>query len=286
MAVFLKPDKTRKERIGNETLVIHEKLIPDDMRAPRNVALWVKKGQLMKPNAPLGGNGRPRGICVHNTNDIQVARGTNAAEQYTRATFNGNMAGVVVHFYVWKNEIWQNLRLDERGWHAADGSSRRAGRRPGQKIGGNLDTIAIEAIGPHEQTTETTAKLCAWLCKNCDLDPTLDLWQHNDFAPRSGCPKYILRTGWTQFLQAVQGFYRCVGPVADEVLNAAQVVVQTVAQAPPVATQVVTQSAPQAATAMQARQSMVNTASPAFLAGQTLRQRVREKLKRKASRLR
>jgi len=205
MAKFLTPDKTITLAIGDKTLTVHQKIIPDDMIAPRNVADWVRKGQPMKPREQVGPNGKPLGICVHNTNDIRVAAGTNAAEQYSRATFNGNMAGVVVHYYVWRDVIWQLLRLDERGWHAADGRTRREGRRPGQRIGGNLDTIAIEAIGPLAETTETTAVLCAWLCREFELDPTLDLWQHADFASRN-CPLYIRRSGWGRFVEQVQGF--------------------------------------------------------------------------------
>ena len=70
-------------------------------------------------------HGLGRGLCKPTTEtwqggtfllyDVRVASGTNAAEQYTRATYNGNMSGVVVHFYVWDTEIWQNLREDERG---------------------------------------------------------------------------------------------------------------------------------------------------------------------------
>jgi len=205
MANFLIPDKTITLTIGDRTLTVHQKIIPDDMVAPRNVADWVRKGQPMKPREQVGPNGRPLGVCVHNTNDIRVASGTNAAEQYSRATFNGNMAGVIVHYYVWRDEIWQLLRLDERGWHAADGRTRRAGRRPGQRIGGNLDTIAIEAIGPLAETTEITALLCAWLCREFELDPALDLWQHADFAARN-CPLYIRRSGWQKFVEQVQGF--------------------------------------------------------------------------------
>ena len=205
MAKFLTPDKTITLTIGDRTLTVHQKIIPDDMVAPRKVADWVRKSQPMKPREQVGPNGRPLGVCVHNTNDIRVATGTNAAEQYSRATFNGNMAGVIVHYYIWRDEIWQLLRLDERGWHAADGRTRRDGRRPGQRIGGNLDTIAIEAIGPLAETTETTAVLCAWLCREFELDPALDLWQHADFASRN-CPLYIRRSGWGRFVEQVQGF--------------------------------------------------------------------------------
>jgi len=204
MSVYLKPDKTTTYAVGGKTLTVFEKIIPDTMVAPHDVASWVKKGQKMKPCALLGGDGKPRGITVHNTGDIKVSAETTPAEQYTRATFNGNMAGVVVHFYVWRGVIWQNLRLNERGWHAGDGSSRRNGKRAGQKIGGNLDTIAIEAIGGEAKTTETTALLCAWICKQFGFEPTLDVWQHADFAQKN-CPIYI-RPKWKEFIASVQSF--------------------------------------------------------------------------------
>ena len=211
MAILLVPDKIVTLAVGGKTLTVKQKIIPDSLRAEKDVADYVKKGQPMKPCGKLGdGTGRPRGICVHNTDDIKVAAGTNAAEQYSRATYNGNMRGVVVHYYVWRDEIWQTLRLDERGWHAADGKSRRAGRRPGQRIGGNLDTIAIEAIGPHEETTKTTALLCAWLCREFGLDPALDIWQHWDFSGKN-CPLYI-RPRWGEFVSSVQGHMGGVVP--------------------------------------------------------------------------
>jgi len=131
MATILQPDKTRKETVGEYSITIKEKIIPDSVRASKDVASWCKKGQPMKPCLPLGGDGKPRGITVHNTNDINVAAGTTPAEQYTRATWpNQNMAGVVVHFYVHGVDIWQNLKETERGWHATDGQTRRARARP------------------------------------------------------------------------------------------------------------------------------------------------------------
>ena len=202
--MFLKPDKILTLTVGGRTLTVKQRILPDSLRAEKDVADYVKKGQPMKPCAPVGTAGKPLGITVHNTNDIKVAAGTNAAEQYSRATYNGNMRGVVVHYYVWRDEIWQLLRLNERGWHAADGKTRRAGRRAGQKIGGNLDTIAIEAIGPGKEIEDTTAALCAWLCREFRLDPALDIWQHWDFS-RKNCPAYI-RPHWADFLQAVQGY--------------------------------------------------------------------------------
>ena len=42
--------------------------------------------------------GKVIGITVHNTDWISVASGTTPAEQYTRATYNGNMKDVRVHY--------------------------------------------------------------------------------------------------------------------------------------------------------------------------------------------
>jgi N-acetylmuramoyl-L-alanine amidase CwlA len=204
--MFLKPDKIITLTVGGKALTVNQKIIPDSLRAAKDVASYVKKGQPMKPCAPVGPAGKPLGITVQNTNDIKVAAGTNAAEQYSRATYNGNMRGVVVHYYVWRDEIWQLLRLNERGWHASDGKTRRAGRRPGQKIGGNLDTIAIEAIGPSAETEDTTAALCAWLCREFGLDPALDIWQHWDFSGKD-CPLYI-RPHWKLFLETVADYLK------------------------------------------------------------------------------
>jgi len=147
MSNFLQPDRVITVKVGGETITIKQKLTPDGVRATKDIAAHVKRGDLVKPNRKVGGDGKPRGITVHNTNMITTASGTNPAEQYARATFpNGNMSGVVVHYWVWKSEIWQQLRDDEQGWHAADGASRRSSQRQGQQIGGNLDTIAIEII--------------------------------------------------------------------------------------------------------------------------------------------
>jgi len=204
--MFLTPDKIRTVAIAGRTLTINEKIIPDNMVAPKDVASHIRKGQPMKPRALLGGNGKPKGVNIHNTNMITAASGTNAAEQYSRATFNGNMAGVVVHFYVWRKEIWQLLKETERGWHATDGSSRRSSQRAGEMIGGNLDTIAIEAIGADAETTETTALLTAHLLKTHNLVPDTDVYTHKYFYPVKFCPAYIL-PNWSGFMAQVADFY-------------------------------------------------------------------------------
>ena len=205
MATFLTPDKIVTTPNG---LTIKQKIIPDSLVATKDVAAHVKKGQKMKPCKKLNdGTGKPRGITVHNTGDIKVAAGTTAAEQYTRATFNGNMSGVVVHFYVWETDIWQNLNETERGWHATDGSSRRASqRKDGSKIGGNMDTIAIECVANNKKSEDTTAKLVAHLCHKYGLDPTTDVYTHKYFYPSKSCPTFIL-PHWSTFLAQVKKYY-------------------------------------------------------------------------------
>lgn len=229
---YLTPDKTTKIAVGGETLTVSEKIIPDNLRATKNICSWVRKGSPMKPCAKVsGGSGKPRGITVHNTGAIKVSSATTMAEQYTRATYNQNMAGVVVHYYVsGYDAIWQMLDTTpgkvERGWHAADGSSRRKGHN-GKLIGGNLDTIAIECVGNSAEAEDATALLVAYLCKLHSLDPATDVYTHNYFmygtdktvsGARKNCPIYIL-PHWTAFLNKVKGYYGSKAEVNGEAAN-------------------------------------------------------------------
>jgi len=203
---FLTPDKIITAKIGNEALTINQKIMPATYLAPWYVASHVQKGQPMKPCALLAGTGKPKGITVHNTPMITAASGTNAAEQYCRSTYNGNMGGVIVHFYVWRSIIWQLLEETERGWHATDGSTRRISQRKGETIGGNLDTIAIECIGADAESEDTTAKLAAYLLQPHSLIPDTDVYNHRYFYPIKYCPAYIL-PHWEDFMGQVAGYY-------------------------------------------------------------------------------
>lgn len=206
MATYLVPDSIKTVKVGGETLTIKQKIVPDSARATQYVAPHVLKGQLMKPCAPLAGTGKAKGITIHNTGDIGVS-GTTPAEQYARATWpNQNMRGVIVHFYVWHSDIWQLLDETERGWHATDGSSRRSSQRTGQTIGGNLDTLAIEAVGSDAETEATTAKLVAYLLREHGLSPDTDIYNHNYFYGAKNCPVYIL-PHWSKFIAAVKTWY-------------------------------------------------------------------------------
>lgn len=147
----------------------------------------------------------PLGVTVHNTEAISVASNTTPAEQYTRATVNGNMNDVRVHFYVDDYCAWQTLPLTLSGWHAADGGGN-----------GNRKTIAIEVIGNSTKAEANCAKLVAYLLNKYNLNVENNLFTHthwlnvrdgitgsNDYLntrkhPYKWCPIYIL-PHWAQF---------------------------------------------------------------------------------------
>ena len=161
--------------------------------------------------------GKVIGVTVHNTDWISVASGTTPAEQYTRATVNGNMKDVRVHYYVDNTCAWQNLPHSLSGWHAADGSGN-----------GNRRTIAIECImssaynSTDKKSEDNAAKLAAALLKQYGLDIN-HLYTHTHWLNvrdgRNGtidqlntmynrykmCPAYIL-PHWTEFKEKVQSY--------------------------------------------------------------------------------
>ena len=161
--------------------------------------------------------GKIIGVTVHNTDWITVARGTTPAEQYTRATVNGNMKDVRVHYYVDNTCAWQNLPHSLSGWHAADGSGN-----------GNRRTIAIECImssaynSTDKKSEDNCAKLAAALLKQYGLDIN-HLYTHTHWLNvrdgRNGtidqlntmynrykmCPAYIL-PHWAEFKKKVQSY--------------------------------------------------------------------------------
>ena len=167
------------------------------------------------PTAQL--TGKVLGVTIHNTDRIKTAAGTTPAEQYTRATVNGNMKTVRVHYYVDSTCAWQNLPLSLSGWHAADGSGN-----------GNRRTIAIECImngsgdAADKRAEENAARLAAALLKQYGLDIN-HLYTHTHWLNvrdgRNGtvdqlntmhnsykmCPAYIL-PHWAEFKKKVQSY--------------------------------------------------------------------------------
>lgn len=225
MATYLTPDKQIKVSMGGKTITISQKIIPDGARATKDVCSYVKKGDLVKPNAKVNnGTGIPRGITVHNTSAINVSSATTMAEQYARATYpNLNMGGAIVSYYVsGYNAIWQMLNTEpgttERGWHASDGSTRRQAHSGAKyaEIGGNIDTISIECIGNSPEAEDATAILVAHLCKKHNLNPMIDVYTHNFFmglpdkivgGASKNCPIYLLPK-WNEYLNKINTYYK------------------------------------------------------------------------------
>ena len=207
------PDRTRVEKFNGGEITINEKIIPDSFLATKYVASWCLAGQHMKPCAKLfNGTGKPQGITIHNSGEVTCSKGiNNMAEQYVLATYNQNMGGVVVTFYVHLTNIWQTLDETERGWHAKDGSTRRDNHTKTAQIGGNLDTISIEIIGNDPITVKTAQQLCGYLCSKYNLDPSKDIYTHNYFMYKvdtmvqgadKNCPYYLLPV-WSKFLKEI-----------------------------------------------------------------------------------
>ena len=167
------------------------------------------------PSASM--EGKIIGVTIHNTSWITTASGTTPAEQYTRATVNGNMNDVRVHYYVDNVCAWQNLPLTLSGWHAADGGGN-----------GNRRTIAIECImssaynDRDKKSEDNAARLAAALLKKYNLSIE-HLYTHTHWLntrdgksgsvdylntaknPYKTCPLYIL-PHWSAFKAKVQSY--------------------------------------------------------------------------------
>ena len=175
-------------------------------------------GKISLPSPMLGGYD---GVTIHNTSVISVT-GTTMSEQYTRATVNGNMGSVRVHFYTDGTEAWQNLPLTYQSWHSGEkGKSDAYGSEKG-----NAKTISIECImggtTGYEKAEDNAARLAAWLLvqRNLSID---HLYTHNYWCNiRDGktgtvdqlnlendhyknCPVYI-RPHWLAFKEKVLSY--------------------------------------------------------------------------------
>ena len=145
------------------------------------------------------------GVTIHNTDWISTASGTHPSEQYTRATVNGNMNEVRVHFYVDDIDAWQNLPLSLSGWHAADGDGP-----------GNRKTIAVECImsskytNTDQKSEDNAARLCAYLLDKYKLG--IDhLYTHQHWYPAKYCPAYIL-PHYDKFVAKVKSYLKGTQP--------------------------------------------------------------------------
>lgn len=203
MATILKPDSTIS--MGGVTVNYY----PLTVHNPNKIAM---------PSASMAG--KIIGVTIHNTEWINAVANTTPAEQYTRATVNGNMKDVRVHYYVDDTCAWQNLPLTLTGWHAADGSGN-----------GNMRTIAIECImsgngnATDKKSEDNAARIAAELLKTYGL--TIDnLYTHTHWLNvRDGykgttdylntlkrqnvkyCPAFIL-PHWAEFKAKVEAYMK------------------------------------------------------------------------------
>ncbi len=201
---FLTPDKVRTEH----GLVIKEKIIPFRTRWKMNAfdgngKLIAAKGDLYKADRLLsGGTGKVQWITIHNTDDINEAKGTNDAEQYARAVVQNQSMGLSrEHYYIDETDCWQVLAENEVGWHAADGNGP-----------GNETSIAVEIImngsGSKDDVgaEDRGALLAAILLDrhNLGIDK---LTTHKHWYPKKECPYYIL-PHWDAFKAKVERYLK------------------------------------------------------------------------------
>lgn len=186
----LTPDSSYKI----ENLTVNVKKIPFGTRWKKDCCGF-KKGDLYKADRLMtNSSGKVLGITIHNTGNSADA------ETYTRATFNQNMNTSRVHFYVDKNEAWQNLEENEVGWHAGTGDRGL----------GNDSYIAIEIImgsedGAEDRLSEQNgALLAAHLLLKHGLSVE-NIVSHNHWSGKQ-CPVYIL-PHWEAFLALVKKYY-------------------------------------------------------------------------------
>lgn len=179
-----------------------------------------------KISLPSKMNGKIIGVTLHNTPDLKNVN--DDAEQYTRATYNGNMGSARIHFYVDDLGAWQNLPLEYQSWHA--GQSGKPSQYGSGK--GNSNTISIEcimkssdlSIEENAKARDNSARLIAYLLNKYNLSID-NLYTHNYWVNvrngkkgsvdqlnklndgYKGCPLYI-RPKWDDFKKLVESYMK------------------------------------------------------------------------------
>lgn len=166
-----------------------------------------------KIQMPSRARTRTVAVTIHNTGWIKVASNTTPAEQYVRATYNGNMGSCRVNYYVDNVCAWRCMPDDWVNWSCADGCSNPSS--------GNNTSVAIEVIGDSKEAEENAIKLAAYLLDKYKLSINTGLRTHsywmNIKAGKKGtidvlntmknktknCPIYIL-PHWSEFKDNVK----------------------------------------------------------------------------------
>lgn len=164
---------------------------------------------------PRGNRQKTVAVTIHNTDAINQAQGTTMSEQYTRATYYGNMKDVRVQYYVDDVEAWNCMPNDYVNWSCADGCA--------NPNSGNNTSVAIEIIGNSTTAEDNGARIAAYLLKKYGLDVNSGLRTHTYwlnvmdnkrgnidelnvmFSNRKNCPIYII-PHWQDFKAKVQAY--------------------------------------------------------------------------------
>lgn len=129
-------------------------------------------------------------IVIHNTG---MASPVMTASRLSRSLHNSTRQASW-HFTVDDHEIYQQLLLDEIGWHA--------GSPEGNNYGIGIEMAVYQGIDMN-MAMRRTAKLVAWLLLEYGLE-IKDVKRHYDFSGKN-CPQVLLEAGrWEEFLRLVE----------------------------------------------------------------------------------
>lgn len=129
-------------------------------------------------------------IVIHNTG---MASPVMTAARLSKS-INNSTRQASWHFTVDDNEIYQQLLLDEIGWHA--------GNPEGNNYGIGIEMAVYQGIDMN-MAMRRTAKLTAWLMLKYDLGIE-NVKRHYDFSGKH-CPQVLMAGGrWEEFLELVK----------------------------------------------------------------------------------
>lgn len=164
------------------------------------------KVDLLPDNSPLKPNKKrtvTKYIVIHNTGMAASTATAKGLNDYIHTT--DRIASW--HFSIDDKETYQELDLDEVGWHAGDGSYTYKDTWAGGIGGGNLNGIGIESCVyqgvDFNKVLRRLAKLTAMLLIKYDLDMQC-IKQHYDFSSKD-CPQVIRHSErWNELLDMVR----------------------------------------------------------------------------------
>ncbi len=166
---------------------------------------------ILDDNSPLKANEMRKStnyVTIHNTGMAHPSATAKGLNEYIHTTTRV----ASWHFSVDDNEAYQELKVDEVGWHAGDGSHKFGDRYFNKTYnswcigGGNENSVAIEMCEykgcNFNKVMRNTAKLVSDLLIKYDLTPAC-VRQHNDFSGKN-CPQVIREANrWEEMLELI-----------------------------------------------------------------------------------